>query len=649
MVNITFIVPYPELLKKVELIIADHELSSQKEMRASLTTIEHLRDVAYDPNCDVLIARGFAALYLQQNNNGIPVVEMPMTTCDIIRAAQECINRFHARHIALIGPGFSPDDTALLDTVLSCSLTSYVVDDSAMMEPYVRKAIHEGCDAVIGGNTAKGCANNLGYPAITIQTGEKAIRSALNEAIRVVGIMRRERERSEMFTTISNCSKDGIMYVANDNIIRVANPASVQILSGGKSHILGVTIARISRDMYKHVEETRAEGREISNHLCRHHDSTLSVNYFPVMIRDSVTGVVITFQDVTRIQQVETHIRQKLSEKGLSARYHFSDIIHKSKALDQLIELARRYAAVSSNVLIEGETGTGKELLAQSIHNASSRSAGPFVAINCAAIPENLLESEMFGYEEGAFTGTSRGGKIGLFELAHNGTLFLDEVSGLPFNFQGKLLRVLQEREVRRVGANKVKSVDVRIIAASNFNLQRMVREGDFRKDLFYRLDVLKLFVPPLCERPEDIEILFLYFIAYYNDKLKTDITKIDSEALDLLISHRFEGNVRELKNIAERVSILCMDSRTVTAADIRVTLYDNNAHESVSPAGKTVSLRSLRGKDERDFILNALQRCGNNQTRAARELGIDRTTLWRKLRKYAIEKNEEIIKTPVL
>jgi transcriptional regulator with PAS, ATPase and Fis domain len=517
------------------------------------------------------------------------------------------------------------------------------------MKNRILQAVQDGCDAVIGGNTAKGCANNLGCPAITIQTGEKAIRSALDEAVRVVKILRRERERSEMFTTISNCSKDGIMYVDNGNIVRVANPASMQILDGGKNHILGVTLARISRDMHKHVEETRAEGREISNHLCRHRDSTLSANYFPVMIRDSVTGVVITFQDVTRIQQVETHIRQKLSEKGLSARYRFSDIIHKSRALDHLIELARRYAAVSSNVLIEGETGTGKELLAQSIHNASSRSAGPFVAINCAAIPENLLESEMFGYEEGAFTGTTRGGKIGLFELAHNGTLFLDEVSGLPFNFQGKLLRVLQEREVRRVGANKVKSVDVRIIAASNFNLHRMVREGEFRKDLFYRLDVLKLFVPPLCERLEDIEILFLHFIAYYNERLKTEITKIDSGALDLLISHRFEGNVRELKNIAERVSILCMGSRTVSAADIRTALYDNNARESAPPSGKTVTLRGLRGKDERDFILNALQRCGNNQTRAARELGIDRTTLWRKLRRYGIEKNEKNEKTPAL
>ncbi|MDR1179205.1 MAG: sigma 54-interacting transcriptional regulator [Spirochaetales bacterium] len=635
MVNITFIVPYPELLKKVETVIAHHELSSQKEMHVSLTSIEYLRDAAYDSNCDVLIARGFATLYLQHNNKGIPVVEIPMTTCDIIRAAEECVNRFQARHIALIGPGFPADDTALLDTVLSCSLTSYAVDDSTKMEAHVRKAVRDGCDAIIGGNTAKDCAIRVGCPAITIQTGEKAIRSALNEAVRVVKIMRRERERAEMFTTISNCSKDGIIYVANDNIIRIANPASMQILGGGRHHILGDSIARISRDMQKHVEQTRTECREISNHLYKHCDNTLSVNYFPVMVGDSVTGVVVTFQDVTRIQQVETHIRQKLSEKGLVSRYHFSDIIHKSKILDRLIELAQRYAAVSSNVLIEGETGTGKELLAQSIHNASSRSAGPFVAINCAAIPENLLESEMFGYEEGAFTGTSRGGKTGLFELAHNGTLFLDEVSGLPFNFQGKLLRVLQEREVRRVGANKVKSVDVRIIAASNFNLQRMVQDGDFRKDLFYRLDVLKLFVPPLSSRPEDIEILFLHFIAYYNERLKTDITQIDSQALELLSSHRFEGNVRELKNIAERVSILCMGSRTVQAADIRHALYDDKADEQVPAVNTIPVLHDLRGKDEQDLILNTLRRCANNQTRAARELGIDRTTLWRKLRKY--------------
>ncbi|MDR2587877.1 MAG: sigma 54-interacting transcriptional regulator [Spirochaetales bacterium] len=640
MINIAFIVPYPELLDKVKVIIADYKSISQKEVNISLFAISLLEKLMKDPHHDVLVARGFAALTLRIRNSSIPVVELPITTCDIIQAVEECIEKYGVRRIALVGPNFSSEEIAVLDTMLPCSLACYDVTDSELICERIKKAMRDGCDSIIGGNTAHDCAERLGYPSVTIKTSENAIRRALDEAMHVVEVMRQERERSQMFTTISQCSKDGIMYVAVDNTILTANPASMQILDGGRNRIIGVNISCVSQEMCKNADEARRECREISNHLYRHGGSTLSVNYLPVLVGGSVTGVIITFQDITRIQQMETQIRQKLSEKGLGARYCFTDIIHTSESLNHLIEQARRYAAVSSNVLIEGETGTGKELFAQSIHNASARSAGPFVAINCAAIPENLLESEMFGYEEGAFTGTSKGGKIGLFELAHNGTLFLDEVSELPLNFQGKLLRVLQEREVRRVGANKVKAVDVRIIAASNVNLKRLVSQGSFRKDLFYRIDVLKLSIPPLSERPEDVKTLFLHFIEWYNGQLDTKISEVSPRALELLCAHTFDGNIRELKNTAERVSILCMDSHVVTEADIRSALYDHETlEEAVSPLGKIEAMHTQQGKNERDLIIGVLKECAGNQTRAARELGIDRTTLWRKLRKHSISR----------
>ena len=206
----------------------------------------------------------------------------------------------------------------------------------------------------------------------------------------------------------------------------------------------------------------------------------------PVIINSRITGIVVTFQDVTQIQQVEIQIRKEMTDKGLNAHYHFNDIIHDSPEIDYVIEKAKKFASVSSNILIEGETGTGKELFAQSIHNASTRCNGPFVAVNCAALPENLLESELFGYVEGAFTGTAKGGKTGLFELAHKGTLFLDEISEIPLSIQGKLLRVLQEHEVRRVGGDRVISVDVRIIAATNHSLSRITEQGRFRLSLIH-------------------------------------------------------------------------------------------------------------------------------------------------------------------
>ena len=254
-------------------------------------------------------------------------------------------------------------------------------------------------------------------------------------------------------------------------------------------------------EVYPFFEEKCAEAiqtkQPVYNAVQNVDNTTFTIDYVPVIVGDKAAGVVITCQTVKKIQQIESQIRKKLSEKGLVAAYTFSDMIRKSDLMESTVTIARKFAAVSSNVLIVGETGTGKELMAQSIHNASERSNGPFVAVNCAALPENLLESELFGYADGAFTGSRRGGKMGFFEQAHRGTLFLDEISEIPINFQGKLLRALQERQIRRIGDDKVVDVDTRIIAATNRNLRQMVIDHEFRQDLLYRLDVLKVYIPP--------------------------------------------------------------------------------------------------------------------------------------------------------
>lgn len=283
-------------------------------------------------------------------------------------------------------------------------------------------------------------------------------------------------------------------------------------------------------------------------------------------------------------------------------------------------------------------SGTGKELFAQSIHNYSKRKDGPFVAINCAALPENLLESELFGYVQGAFTGTNKGGKIGLFELAHGGTLFLDEISEVSINVQSKLLRVLQEREVRRIGDDKVISVDVRIICATNQNLKKLIVEGRFRQDLLYRLDVLRVFLPPLRRREKDVLLIFSSLLRHYLPDNVEELPPLTPEAQELLLFTPFPGNVRELRNVAERVSVLHNFPDAITADELTMALYpediDSDDHNAFFDA-PTAPVTPSHASSEAQAIQDALKECNGNQTKAARLLGIDRSTLWRKLKKY--------------
>jgi transcriptional regulator with PAS, ATPase and Fis domain len=274
------------------------------------------------------------------------------------------------------------------------------------------------------------------------------------------------------------------------------------------------------------------------------------------------SGSYFNFQEVTYIRQLEQNLSRKLRERGLTTRYSFSDVLFQSHKMGACLELARRIAGSDFTVLIMGESGTGKELLAQSIHNASARSKQPFVAVNCAAVPENLLESELFGYTGGSFTGALREGKAGLFEQANNGTVFLDEIGDMPPMLQAKLLRVLQERQIMRVGSNKLTQVNIRIIAATNRNLRERILAGQFRDDLYYRLNALSLIVPPLRDRPEDIFLLLRHFLAEQNQPH----LQFTPEARNLLLRYGWPGNIRELGNVANHITLMAVDPVTISA-----------------------------------------------------------------------------------
>lgn len=351
----------------------------------------------------------------------------------------------------------------------------------------------------------------------------------------------------------------------------------------------------------------------------------------------NIIGALAIFQSVSALQKNELNVRKMLSQNSLVARYNFSDVIFQSTSMKQVITQAQKYAKTKSTVLITGESGTGKELFAQSIHNYSDRKDQPFVAINCAALPESILESELFGYAEASFTGAKKGGKTGLFQQAHMGTLFLDEIGEMPINLQSKLLRVLQEKQVRPVGSNKIIPLDVRIIAATNKNLLSEVENGKFRLDLMYRLNVLNLYIPPLRERIEDIEVLILHCLSRFN----TDIYSINKNLIKVLSTqlsnYAFPGNVRELENIVERLALVLTNEEQNLNID---AIMDQITDPYFSPNHEhaNVSIKSTIEANERGRIEDALLKSGGNKSKAAALLNMSVSTFWRKVNKYGIQ-----------
>ena len=295
----------------------------------------------------------------------------------------------------------------------------------------------------------------------------------------------------------------------------------------------------------------------------------------------------------------------------------------------QLLKKAETYAATDANILIGGDSGTGKELLAQSIHNASSRAKEPFVAVNCAAIPATLLESELFGYEEGAFSGASKGGKRGLFELAHKGTIFLDEINSMPLELQSVLLRTLQEKEIRRIGSQRNIYIDIRVIAASNSDLMKMIREEKFRIDLYYRLNTLRLTLPSLDKRREDIRPLAMSFLNHYSQKYSLPLPALSEDNYRLLESRNWQGNIRELRNVMQRYVILSHNGENSIQP-----CFDEDIVTDTALEPQDVTSFGTLDEIEKAVILKRLKQNQGNRRKTAQELGISRSTLWKKLDK---------------
>lgn len=344
---------------------------------------------------------------------------------------------------------------------------------------------------------------------------------------------------------------------------------------------------------------------------------------------DEIVGKVETISQLKTLIKENRYLKDKLSKK-----FNFENIIGKNRKMQELFELIRDIAKTNSTVLIRGESGTGKELIANAIHFNSDRIEKPFVKVNCAVLAENLLESELFGHVKGAFTGAIKD-KVGRFELAHGGTIFLDEIGDISPNMQLKLLRVLQEGEFERVGGNETKKVDVRILAATNRNLEEAMKSGNFRQDLYYRLNVIPLDVPPLKERKDDIPLLVTYFLEKFSVDFKKQIRAVDDEAMDYLQTYDWPGNIRELENLMERAIVL-NKSGILTVKDFPISVPSAETEEEIN-INVDNDLTGVVDNFEKKIIMKALRENNFNKLRTAEKLGIHRSTFMSKLKKYEI------------
>ena len=436
------------------------------------------------------------------------------------------------------------------------------------------------------------------------------------------------------------------MVIEKNGEISLINKTGSKILNKDDDFFIGQKVSKIISNpkVLKSIEQKK----EITDNIELLFNKNLLFNHTPIIIENKPVGGVSTFSDIGSVVKAENKYRKKLS-KGLVANYVINDLIHECDEMNELILRCEKFSKTDSTILITGETGTGKEILAQSIHNLSNRNKKPFVSINCAAIPENLLESELFGYEEGAFTGSRKGGKPGLFELAHTGTIFLDEISAASKAVQTRLLRVLQEREVMRIGSDLLIPINVRVIAAANKDLTKEVRENNFREDLFFRINVLTITTPPLRERKGDIPVLAKAFIESISKQHGYKNFEIPQNYLNLLDSYFWPGNVRQLRNFIERLVLLCSSKFN---SQIFYEIYDELLKYTINEKqltdiefkskNKSVDIideiHNKKNEAEAKIIEKVLKDCHFNKNKAAKVLGMSRTTLWRKLKSFDLE-----------
>ena len=586
------------------------------------------RALELEPELDAILSRGGTAEYIQNAVN-IPVIYIPITPFDVAKAIH-VLPKGTAK-AAVIYYRKNVLNIHDIEKLYKIQLKEYLFTDYGDIEQSVRDANERDIQIVIGGEVAAKIAEKYGMTGYAVSAGYEAVARAVEEALQVLREKKKEQQKSAQLKAAFSALVEGIVVLDEERRDVVFNSVAEKIF--GRHYEIGDRLEDGPFDAHcREIYQAGARAEEIDT-ILRLGRGSYAVSHTPVKMQGRFVGMVSRYEDVTKVQRLEQQIRKEIHVKGFVAKHTFQDILGVSPEIRKAIDMAKIYTKADSSVLIEGESGTGKEFFAQSIHNASARKNGPFVAVNCTAIPENLLESELFGYETGAFTGARKEGRAGFFEMAHGGTLFLDEIGEITEPVQARLLRVLQEREVMRVGGDRVIPVDVRIISATNRSLWRLSQTGAFRVDLFYRLNIFHLDIPPLRDRRGDVAELCAYFAQRRGAALDR---RFQEDILPRLEQYTWPGNVRELESVMERYCLLrtLWEDGTPVEEQIKTLLglpAEAQTAAQKLPAGR--DLREMVESMEYEIVRQVLSDCGNDQAAAARRLGIGKTTLWRKLR----------------
>lgn len=590
---------------------------------------------------EAIISRRGTALLLRESL-GVSVLSFPTTDLDMILGLKKASTL--GKKILL--PVFRNKLTGLnnIFDLLKIDVIQKTYTDTNSLEEIIFRARSQGCDVVVGGPMTAVFARENGMQAVELETSDDIISETIEDAKSIVKGNRREREIARRYQTIINTTSDGIIAYDQQGMVTVVNKKAKTLLGlegeiADPCHVSKIMASQPSLDILK-------SGKSILDSIETINGSSFVLNHTPIWLDDLVVGGVSTFNGIDVVMKAENKVRKNLAS-GLVAKYSIADLIYQGDKMAKAVERCRLYAQTKSTILITGETGTGKEIIAHSIHNLSERAQMPFVSINCAAFPEQLLESELFGYEEGAFTGSKKGGKPGLFELAHNGTIFLDEISAAPKIVQVRLLRVLQEKEVMRLGSDRLIPVDVRVVAAANQDLGSEVQRGEFREDLFFRLNILRINLPPLRNRLEDIPKLADHFIRDYSHKRGFTPITIPQTHLKALIQYSWPGNIRQFRNFIIRLTLLCSSEfSTEVFAELYEELLEyqptrQSTNQIPDQGSYQEQLKKSQEENELVIIQTALRESNYKKSVAAKKLGMSRTTLWRKMSEMGLDDPE--------
>lgn len=589
---------------------------------------------------DAVVSAGSNGSFLRERLD-LPVILVKPDGFDVIHGLARAAGK--SRRIALVTYGAVPPALQLFNERFGLSLEIRSYTGEAEAEACVEALAALGVDTVVAPGLVVDLARARGMDGMLLYS-QGAVREAMTAAIDIATVARQEAARREKLNTILGQLRDGVVAVDLDERVETINPAMETFLGMPAAQLLGQRLSAVSSELS--LLPTLRSGAAELEQVQQISGRTAVVTRLPIMDQGRQTGAVLVCQDPVAIQRLDRSLRARSRPPTRHARYGLAHLVGESDALRAVRRRAQSCAKSAATVLVVGESGTGKELLAQGIHNASARQSQPFVAINCAAFPVSLLESELFGYMEGAFTGSSRGGKTGLFEAAHTGTIFLDEIGEMPMSLQTRLLRVLQEREVLRIGATVPTPVDLRVIAATHRDLAQQVREGRFRQDLYYRLNILVVRLPPLREREGDLPLLARHLAEKIALRLGDRRPADDAVVAAVVEAGRhypWPGNIRELENLIERIMVFRDPSArgeplsVDELAEIAPELFGSSDVAAHAVPARHPEGSDISGGAQRQQLLAALRRSGGNRDAAAEMLGVSRTTLWRRMRRLGV------------